>query len=109
MHHQAVIALARRTVAVLSAMLRDGESLELPRAARQLHKDSSSAHKLIPSEILCLYLDLQGAQARSKTMSCAPSQRHISPKARRFSLPSVTVKKWLPASCPSLLAKIVPA
>jgi len=58
---------------------------------------------------IMMYLDLRGAQARSKTMSWAPSQRHISPKARRFSFPSVTVRKWLPASWPSLLAKIVPA
>src|SRR5829696_5576463 len=48
-------------------------------------------------------------EACSKGMSWAPSQRVISPRGRRFSLPSVTVRKWLPASCPSLLAKIVPA
>src|SRR5919112_698543 len=49
------------------------------------------------------------AQAPSKRISWAPSQRVISPSGRRFSFPSVTVRKWLPASCPALLSKRVPA
>src|SRR5687767_12229482 len=46
---------------------------------------------------------LAEAQAWSKTTSWAPSQRAISPSGRRYSFPSITVRKWLPASCPALL------
>jgi len=45
------------------------------------------------------------AQIASKRMVCAPSQSTLVPSARRFSRPSTIVRKWLPASCPILLAK----
>ena len=41
----------------------------------------------------------------TNTMSCAPCQSTCSPSGRRFSRPSVMVRKWLPASWPTLLAK----
>ena len=46
--------------------------------------------------------------SRAKTMSCAPCQRVISPSGRRFSLPSNTVRKWLPASWPTMLENMQP-
>ena len=52
--------------------------------------------------------DRRSCQARSKTMSCAPSHSVISPSARRFSLPSTTVRKWFPASWPTMLANRQP-
>ena len=47
-------------------------------------------------------------QAASKTMSCAPSHSTVRPSSRSCSRPSVTVRKWLPASWPMMLANIVP-
>ena len=53
----------------------------------------------------------RGHEARAdhfeQTMSCAPCQSTSSPIAGRCSTPSTTVAKWLPASCPALLAKHV--
>ncbi len=46
--------------------------------------------------------------ANSNTMSWAPCQRQSLPSAARFSRPLVMVRKWLPASCPTLLAKRTP-
>jgi len=42
----------------------------------------------------------------SNSTSCAPSHKTLAPRARRCSLPSTMVRKWLPASCPILLAKL---
>ena len=44
----------------------------------------------------------------AKTMSWAPCQRVISPSGRRCSLPSNTVRKWLPASWPTMLENMQP-
>ena len=38
-------------------------------------------------------------------MSCAPDHSTSLPRLARFSLPSTMVRKWLPASWPTLLAK----
>ncbi len=46
-------------------------------------------------------------QTSSITMSCAPSQSTSRPSSARCSRPSTIVAKWLPASCPALLAKTV--
>jgi len=46
-------------------------------------------------------------QASSIVKSCAPSQRVSFPTAARCSVPSMTVAKWFPASCPTLLEKSV--
>jgi MFS family permease len=48
------------------------------------------------------------AYSRAKTISWAPSQRHLTPSVRRFSLPSKIVRKWFPASCPTTLEKQQP-
>src|SRR5207237_8369804 len=45
--------------------------------------------------------------ASSILKSCAPSQSASRPTSASCSLPSTTVAKWLPASCPTLLANIV--
>jgi hypothetical protein len=42
--------------------------------------------------------------AASKRISCAPCQSVRSPRGRSCSRPSVTVRKWFPASGPALLA-----
>ena len=40
------------------------------------------------------------------TIFPAPSQRRPMPSARRFSLPSTIVAKWLPANWPAFEAKL---
>ena len=47
-----------------------------------------------------------GVYLASKRMSCAPCHSTLVPSARRFSLPSTMVRKWLPANCPILLEKL---
>ncbi len=49
---------------------------------------------------------LSRVQSSRKTISCAPSQRNLTPSGRRFSFPSTTVAKWFPASWPALEAKL---
>ena len=46
--------------------------------------------------------------ARSNTMSSAPFQSTCSPSGRNWSRPSTIVRKWLPASWPTMLANIAP-
>ena len=47
-------------------------------------------------------------QSASKTISWAPCHSTILPSVARFSMPSTMVRKWLPASWPSLLANCTP-
>lgn len=49
---------------------------------------------------------IQSRQSASKRTSCAPCQITMVPRWRKLSLPSTIVRKWLPASCPTLLAKL---
>jgi len=50
----------------------------------------------------------RSAYFRSNTMSSAPFHSTYSPSGRNWSTPSTMVKKWLPASWPTIDANIVP-
>src|SRR5438445_2873572 len=51
--------------------------------------------------------EIHSGYASSMLKSCAPSQSVSRPTSASLSLPSITVAKWLPASCPTLLENSV--
>src|SRR5439155_27046725 len=51
--------------------------------------------------------EVRRSHTSSIAMSCAPSQRVSRPISGSCSWPCVSVAKWFPASCPTLLANIV--
>src|SRR5437867_1801749 len=51
--------------------------------------------------------EVRSSHTSSIVMSCAPSQRVSRPISDSCSWPCVSVAKWFPASCPTLLANIV--
>src|SRR6266498_3570379 len=51
--------------------------------------------------------EVRSSHTSSILMSCAPSQRVSRPISGSCSWPCVSVAKWFPASCPTLLANIV--
>ena len=68
---------------------------------------SHSPDELTSDEDIALALDVLTAALRrlalGERIGCAPSQRVRRPSSRRFSCPSTSVAKWLPASGPALL------
>src|SRR6266545_775476 len=51
--------------------------------------------------------EVRSSHTSSIVMSCAPSQSVSRPISGSCSWPCVSVAKWFPASCPTLLANIV--
>ena len=77
-------------------------------AVVQLARNSFEASFLTTPRERATWPSSTGPHSRAKTMSWAPCQRVISPSGRRFSLPSNTVRKWLPASWPTMLENLQP-
>ena len=95
-------------------LLRRLRRRELRRRRRALRLGDDALVQLARNSFEAAFLD-DATRARylaelsaAKTMSWAPCQRVISPSGRRFSLPSNTVRKWLPASWPTMLENMQP-